>query len=159
MKTIVAILAVITGSAPSWACDPGWNWRSIEDEAFAWDIIFDGRIVDVRWQARAPRSLLDWAVDYNEYNYTNISDHARCVVTFRVTENFKGAGSPFYELSFIGPERAYCSPDYVYYGGDLVVANFDSDGAAFAGICDWPLHDQEELRATARRLRAQMLIW
>lgn len=159
MRTIAAILAMSIGAAPSWACDPVLFGPTVEDEVFAWDVIFDGSIVHVRWQDRAPRSLLDWAVDYEEYDYSDISDHARCVVTFRVSENFKGADSPFYELSYVWVGRDICSSEYIHYEGDLVVANLDSDGAAFAGICDWPLHDQDELRATARRLRTEMLIW
>lgn len=159
MKTSAAILALIVGAAPSWACDHFWVGPTAEDEVFAWDIIFNGQVVDVRWQERAPRSLLDWSAEDSEYDTTDISDIARCVVIYRVTENFKGADSPFYELNYIHYPTELCSLENVVNYNELLVAHLDVNGEAFAGICDWPYYNQDELRATARRLRTEMLIW
>ena len=162
MKTAAAILALIMGAAPSWACD-FVPLQSAEEEVFAWDVLFDGQVVGVDFVEPRPRSSLDWGNAGSDLQpYDPGGDFRGCLVTYRVVERFRGGDLALESINFQYFEFNECQAVF-HFGDRQLVAARRQDGMNLGdttfSVCPTFQFPEDELRATARRLRSEMLIW
>jgi hypothetical protein len=151
-------------SSPGLACSPVYH--SVDGEIFHWDVIFDGRVASVSSIERDPRSLIDWARSgvFSHAFGENATDVYGCRVSYFVAEGFRGANQPIIEVireaSF---EPVDCTDLFRVSDNELVFAMVDDNGVVFQppkGNCQLPVSGSEDdIRETARRLRAEMRIW
>ncbi|QNL18429.1 hypothetical protein HXX25_03175 [Hyphobacterium sp. CCMP332] len=164
MKTSAAILALVMGAAPSWACSPMYG--TTEGEIFHWSVIFDGTVAIVADQIPRDRSLLDWGRTDSSgsiYFTDDASEAYGCRVSYFVNERFRGIARPIVDVVYVFDGSAVNCMEFRQVGDhDLVLAMVDNEGQIYqpeTGNCYLPIFGADELRATARRLRTEMLIW
>lgn len=162
-RSLTAFAALLVSST-SIACD-GIYFQDSEGEVFAWDVLFDGQVVGVEFVELQPRSSLDWANLDSEFQpYDRVRNFRGCVVEYRVVERLRGGSTPLETIRYEHfTSRDECDQFFGLGDRRLVAAGrqggWNRGDGRIALMCRTFQFPEDEIRATARRLRTEMLIW